>query len=155
MQNFTKSQTRLAFIQFIFQSEFLNLEKNNNIDEFQNYFYNSNIATIGNKKEFKIKFNKNFFKKLCENYFNNFDKKNTVDQINKFIDLDRKFERWNIVLKSLIFAIISELQNSEDKYIKIILNDYINISKSLVNLKEIKLMNAIVQKYLNEKKNTK
>tara|TARA_B100000963_G_scaffold236261_1_gene206512 strand:+ start:601 stop:1068 length:468 start_codon:yes stop_codon:yes gene_type:complete len=155
MQNFTKSQTRLAFIQFIFQSEFLNLEKNNNIDEFQNYFYNSNIATIGNKKEFKIKFNKNFFKKLCENYFNHFDKKNTVDQINKFIDLDRKFERWNIVLKSLIFAIISELQNSEDKYIKIILNDYINISKSLVNLKEIKLMNAIVQKYLNEKKNTK
>tara|TARA_B100000674_G_scaffold365088_1_gene307619 strand:+ start:521 stop:988 length:468 start_codon:yes stop_codon:yes gene_type:complete len=155
MQNFTKSQTRLAFIQFIFQSEFLNLEKNNNIDEFQNYFYNSNIATIGNKKEFKIKFNKNFFKKLCENYSNHFDKKNTVDQINKFIDLDRKFERWNIVLKSLIFAIISELQNSEDKYIKIILNDYINISKSLVNLKEIKLMNAIVQKYLNEKKNTK
>ena len=155
MQNFTKSQTRLAFIQFIFQSEFLNLEKNNNIDEFQNYFYNSNIATIGNKKEFKIKFNKNFFKKLCENYFNYFDKKKTVDQINNFIDLDRKFERWNIVLKSLIFAIISELQNSEDKYIKIILNDYINISKSLVSLKEIKLMNAIVQKYLNEKKNTK
>ena len=154
MQNFTKSQTRLAFIQFIFQSEFLNLEKNNSIDEFKNYFYNSNIAIIGNKKEFKIKFNKNFFKKLCENYFNYFDKKKTVDQINNFIDLDRKFERWNIVLKSLIFAIISELQNSEEKNIKIILNDYINISKSLVNLKEIKLMNAIVQKYLNEKKNT-
>tara|TARA_B100000575_G_C22631004_1_gene390144 strand:- start:44 stop:505 length:462 start_codon:yes stop_codon:yes gene_type:complete len=152
MQNFIKSQTRLAFIQFIFQSEFLSLGDKKSIDEFHKYFYNSNISVIGNKKEFKIKFNKNYFKKLCENYLDHFEKKKTINMINKLINLDRKFERWNIVLKSLIFAIISEIQNSEDKNIKIIFNDYINISKSLINLKETKLMNAIVQRYLNEKK---
>ena len=151
MQNFIKSQTRLAFIQYIFQSEFLELEKNQNIQDFQSYFYNSDIAIMGAKKEFKLKFNKNFLNKLCENYSNNFKKKETVEQLNNFIDLKRKFEKWNSVLRSLIFAIISELQNSEKKNFKIIFNDYINISKSLVTSKETKLMNAIIQKYINEK----
>ncbi len=152
MQNFTKSQTRLAFIQYIFQSEFIKIGSNDNIEDFQNYFYNSNISVIGEKKEFKLKFNKNFLKKLCENYINNFEKEDTINILNKFISLDRKFERWNSVLKSLIFALISELQNTDEKHIKIIFNDYINIAKSLVTLKETKLMNAIIQKYLNDKK---
>ncbi len=152
MQNFIKSQTRLAFIQYIFQSEFINLERINNIDDFEKNFYNSNISIIGDKKEFKLKFNRNFFKLLCLNYLNNFEKKKIIIQINKFIDLERKFEKWNVVLKSLVFAVISELQNSEQKNIKIILNDYINISKSLVTTKETKLLNAIIQKYLDEKK---
>ena len=151
MQNYIKSQTRLAFIQFIFQSEFLKLEKCQNIEDFQNHFYNSDIAIIGSKKDFKLKFNKNFLNKLCENYLKKFQKFETINQLNKFINLERKFEKWDTVLKSVIFAIISELQNSEKKKFKIIFNDYINISKSLVSTKETKLMNAIIQKYLNEK----
>ncbi len=154
MQNYIKSQTRLAFIQFIFQSEFLKLENNQNIEDFQNYFYNSDIAIIGSKNEFKLKFNKNFLNKLCKNYLKKFEKLETINQLNKFINLERKFEKWNTVLKSVIFAIISELQNSEQKNFKIIFNDYINISKSLISTKETKLMNAIIQKYLNEKEIT-
>ena len=152
MQNYIKSQTRLAFVQYIFQNEFLDTDSLESIDDFQKHFYDTNIAIIDEKKEFKLKFNKNLLKKLCENYLNNFEKKNTINLLNKFVDLDRKFERWDMVLKSLIFAIISELQNSDDKKTKIIFNDYINIAKSLVTLKETKLMNAIIQKYLNEKK---
>ena len=151
MQNYIKSQTRLAFIQYIFQSEFSELEKNDDIKDFQNYFYNSDIAIIGSKNEFKLKFNKSFLYQLCENYIIKFEKQETINQLNKFIDLERKFEKWNTVLKSIIFAIISELQNSEKKKLKIIFNDYINISKSLVSTKETKLMNAVIQKYLNEK----
>ena len=48
MQNFIKSQTRLAFIQFIFQNEFLNTDTSKNIDDFQNYFYDTNISVIAN-----------------------------------------------------------------------------------------------------------
>ena len=151
MQNYIKSQTRLAFIQYIFQSEFSDLEKNDDIKDFQNYFYNSDIAIIGSKNEFKLKFNKSFLHQLCENYLIKFEKQETINQLNKCIDLERKFEKWNTVLKSIIFAIISELQNSEKKKLKIIFNDYINISKSLVSTKETKLMNAVIQKYLNEK----
>ncbi len=150
MQNLVKSQTRLAFIQYIFQSEFFKLDQKESIEDFQKYFYDYNIAVIGAKKEYKLKFNKNFLKKLSENYIKSFDKKTTINILNKNIDLDRKFEKWNSVLKSIIFAIISELQNSDFKLRKIILNDYLNISKSLVTQRETKLMNAIIQKFIDE-----
>ena len=153
MQNYIKSQTRLAFVQYIFHLEFLDFKSLETIDEFQEYFYNSNISVIGQKKEFKLKFNKNFLIKLSENYIKNFNNKNIVKKLNKYIELDRKFESWNLVLKSLIFALISELQITEEKKIKIIFNDYINISKSLVSSKETKLLNAIIQKFLDDKKN--
>tara|TARA_Y100000768_G_scaffold338505_1_gene281240 strand:+ start:197 stop:664 length:468 start_codon:yes stop_codon:yes gene_type:complete len=155
MQNYIKSQTRLAFIQFIFQSEFLNLQTVESFIEFKKYFYNSNIAVIGDKKEFKLKFNENFLTKLSENYLKNFDKKSSIYEINNNVNLSRKFDKWNNVLKSIIFAIISELQITDKTKIKIMINDYINIAKSLITSKETKLMNAIIQKYIDEKKNIK
>ena len=144
MQNFIKSQTRLAFIQYIFQSEFINIEHSQNMDDFQEYFYNIDIATINENKEIKLRFNKNFLNKLFINYKNNFDKKMVIKEINNFIRLDRKFEKWDNILKSLIFAIISELNITDDEKIKIVFNDYLNISKSLVSIKETKLINAII-----------
>ena len=152
MQNYVKSQTRLAFVQYIFQSEFLNLNSKDSIDDFQKYFFNLNIAVIDEKEEFKLKFNKNFLKKLFMNYLENFNKIKIVDKLNTHVELDRKFEKWNSVLKSIIFALISELEITEERKIKIVFNDYINISKALVLSKETKLMNAIIQKYLDEKK---
>ena len=153
MQNYIKSQTRLAFVQYIFQSEHSGENSNESIENFKKYFYKLNITSMDEKKEFILKFNKNFLNKLLENYLNNFSKCEVIIQLNNYIDLDRKFEKWNSVLKSMIFALISELEITEDDKIKIIFNDYINISKSLLSTKETKLMNAIVQKYLDEKKN--
>ena len=148
MQNFIKSQTRLAFIQYIFQSEFYN--SNENIDYFQKHFYNSNIATITEKKEFKLKFNKNYLNKLFNNYKNNFDKKNIINDLNNIAKVERKFDKWDKILQSLIFAILSELFIIDKKKIKILLNDYLNISKSLVSSKETKLINAVIQKYIDK-----
>ena len=148
MQNFIKSQTRLAFIQYIFQSEFYN--SNENIDDFQKHFYNSNIATINEKKEFKLKFNKNYLNKLFINYKNNFDKKNIINDLNNIVQVERKFDKWDKILQSLIFAIVSELFIIDKKKIKILLNDYLNISKSLVSSKETKLINAVIQKYIDK-----
>ena len=155
MQNFVKSQTRLAFVQFIFQSEFSDLDSQESIEDFQHYFYNSNIALIGDDKEFNLKFNTNFLNKLSENYIKNFDKKKISIQLNKYNKLERKFEKWNGVLRSLIIALISEIQITEKEKIKILINDYINIAKTLVSTKEAKLMNAIIQKYIDEKKISK
>ena len=150
MQNYIKSQTRLAFVQYIFQSEFINSNEIENIEDFKNYFYDTNISTIDDKKEFKLKFNKNFLTKLLNNFKNKFDKKNVIQELENFNELNRKFEKWDGILKSIIFAIISELKITEDKKIKIILNDYLNISKSLVSIKETKLINAIIQKYIDQ-----
>ena len=81
MQNYTKSQTRLAFVQYIFQNEFLNADSSDGIEDFQKHFYDTNIALINEKKEIKLKFNKNFLNKLFYSLKNNFDKKNIIDDL--------------------------------------------------------------------------
>ena len=64
MQNYIKSQTRLAFVQYIFQNEFLDSDFLESIEDFQKHFYDTNIAIIDEEKEFRLKFNKNFLNKL-------------------------------------------------------------------------------------------
>ncbi len=150
MQNYTKSKTRLAFIQYIFQNEFLNTDSSESINDFQKHFYDTNIATIDEKKEIKLKFNKNFLNRLFSSFQNNIDKKMIIEDLNKFIDINRKFEKWDNILKSIIFAIIAELSITEKNKFKIVFNDYLNISKSLVSNKETKLINAIIQKYIDK-----
>ena len=109
MQNYTKSQTRLAFVQYIFQNEFLKTDSLESIDDFQKHFYDTNIAIIDEKKEIKLKFNKNFLNRLFSSLKNNFDKKNIIEDLNGFININRRFEKWDNILKSIIFAIIAEL----------------------------------------------
>ena len=75
MQNYIKSQTRLAFVQYIFQNEFLKTDSLESIDDFKKHFYDTNIAIIDEKKEIKLKFNKNFLNKLFSSLKNNIDKK--------------------------------------------------------------------------------
>ena len=149
MQNYTKSQTRLAFVQYIFQNEFLNKVSTESIEDFQKHFYDTNIAIIDEKKEFKLKFNKNFLNRLFYSFKNNIDKNIIIEDLNQFIDINRKFEKWDNILKSIMFAIIAELLITEKNKFKIVFNDYLNISKSLVSQKETKLINAIIQKYID------
>ena len=150
MQNYIKSQTRLAFVQYIFQNEFISTDSLESIEDFQKHFYDTNIAIIDEKKEFKLKFNKNFLNKLFSCLKNNIDKKNIIDELNDFININRKFEKWDNILKSIIFAIIAELFITEKNKFKIVFNDYLNISKSLVSQKETKLINAIIHKYIDK-----
>tara|TARA_B100001093_G_C26387866_1_gene825800 strand:- start:82 stop:552 length:471 start_codon:yes stop_codon:yes gene_type:complete len=150
MQNYIKSQTRLAFVQYIFQNEFLGTDSSESIEDFKKHFYNTNIALIDDKKEFKLKFNKNFLNRLFRSLENNIDKKNIINDLNGLIDINRKFEKWDNILKSIIFAIIAELLITEKNKFKIVFNDYLNISKSLVSQKGTKLINAIIQKYVDK-----
>ena len=150
MQNYIKSQTRLAFVQYIFQNEFLNADSLESIDDFQKHFYDTNIAIIDEKKEIKLKFNKNFLNRLFSSFKNNIDKNNITEDLNGFIDINRRFEKWDNILKSIIFAIIAELLITEKNKFKIVFNDYLNISKSLISQKETKLVNAIIQKYIDK-----
>ena len=150
MQNYIKSQTRLAFVQYIFQNEFLKTDSLESIDDFQKHFYDTNIAIIDEKKEIKLKFNENFLNRLFSSLKDNIDKKNIIEDLNGFIDINRRFEKWDNILKSIIFAIIAELLITEKNKFKIVFNDYLNISKSLVSQKETKLINAIIQKYIDK-----
>ena len=55
--------------------------------------------------------------------------------------------------KSIILCIFSELEITKKEKIKILINDYFNISKSLITKKELGKINANTDKYINEKKN--
>ena len=147
MDNRIKSKTRLAAVQLVSQQLVNNQDIELIKDDFDNYYLNSII----DKTTEKIQYNVNFLSKLVD-YFKSIDSKNLSEEINNLIDFDRNFEKWDTIIKAIILVAISELRNSEKMKIKIILNDYIEVSKSFVSLKETKLINSILDKLINEKK---
>ena len=152
MQNRMKTKTRLAYIQFIFSTFFSNDEVIDETEHFQKYFYNLSIPTTNKDQETIFEFNKNFFTKLSLSYFE-FIKKNNINELmDSLINFDRKYKNWSFINKSIILAIFSEIEISKKDKIKILINDYFNISKSLITKKELGMINAITDKYINEKK---
>ncbi len=152
MQNYIKTETRLAFIQFIFSSLFSDSFLEDHTNDFEKYFYKLSVSSIDQQKETPINFNKNYFKKLSKNY-EEFIKKNNVNNIiNSLIKFDRNYENWDKINKSIILSIFSELQITKKEKVKILLNDYLNISKTLIPKKDLGMINAITDKYLSDKK---
>ena len=49
-------------------------------------------------------------------------------------------------------SIFSELEITKKEKVKIVINDYINISKTLIPKKDIGMINAITDKYISDKK---
>ena len=152
MDNKLKSKTRLAFIQYIFLSMSSHDDNSDIKNDFDNYFHNLSVSSIDEAKDTKIQYNKNMFNKLADNYID-FIKTNDLSLlIDPHINFERKFNQWSKINQSIILAIISEIIITSKAKIKIALNDYLNIAKSFVTTKELKMLNAIIDKYLNEKK---
>ena len=142
MNNKLKSKTRLAAIQLVSQ-HLVNDEDIEFIkDDFNVYYRNTKIDTSSDK----IKYNINFLSKLV-NYYKKINIKNISQEINNLITFDRKFEKWDTVNKAIMLVAISELKYSKNIKYRIILNDYLEISKLFVNLKDTKIINAILDKF--------
>ena len=146
MNNKLKSKTRLAAIQLVSQHLINNQDIEYIKDDFDKYYRN----TIIDEDSEKIEYNLIFLSKLIS-YFKTIDFKNLSKEINSKIKFDRKFEKWDNIIQAIILISISEIRNSSKEKIKIILNDYIEISKSFVNINETKLINSILDKLINEK----
>ena len=153
MDNKIKSKTRLAIIQYIF----LFLSKKNDDsekikEEFDNYFYGKTFSNISDNNEFEMIYNKNLFSKLSNNFIQLYKTKGIIKNLNNYIDFDREFEKWDLINQAIIISILSELSFTVKKKIKIVLNDYLNVAKNFVPINEVKMINAVVDKYLNDKK---
>ena len=147
MQNKIKSKTRLVAIQLLAQ----HLINNEEIEILKNDFdknYRNTILADGLEK---VQYNINFLSKIIKSY-KKIDFDLTVKKINNIISFDRKFEKWDTINQAIILISFSEICSSDKKNLKIILNDYIEISKSFVTTKETKLINLILDKLLSEKK---
>ena len=152
MQNQIKTQTRLTFIQFVFASFFFDNTVDDELLNFQNHFYKLPVSSIEHDEESIINFNKNFFNKLAISYSTFIKNYDVAKIINPLINFERKYENWDSINKAIILSIFSEIQITKKEKIKILLNDYLDISKSLIKQKELGIINAITDKYLNEKK---
>ena len=146
MDNKIKSKTRLAAIQLVAQ-QLVNKQDIKIIKSDFDKNYRNEILEEGGEK---IQYNINFLEKLIE-YYTNLDFKLIIYKINSIKKFDRKFENWDTIIKAIIFVSISEILNTKNTKLIIVLNDYINISKFFVNLKETKLINLILDKLINEK----
>jgi len=146
MDNKLKSKTRLAAIQILAQQLINNHDIEIIKEDFDKHYRNTSI----DESSEKIKYNIKFLSKLIF-FFKKIDYQTISQEIDKIIKFDRKFEKWDTIIQAIILIAISEIRNSENTKMKIILNDYINISKSFVNLKETKLINSILDKLINEK----
>ncbi len=151
MQNFIKTETRLAFIQFIFSSLFSDVSIEESTEEFANYFYKLSVSSINQKKEKSINFNKNYFKKLTNSYAEFLKTHDIKEIINSIIKFDRSFENWDQINKSIVLSIFSEIEITKKEKVKIMLNDYMNISKTLIPKKDLSMINAITDKYLSDR----
>ena len=151
MQNYIKTETRLAFIQFIFSSLFSDVSIEESTNEFENYFYKLSVSSIDQKKEKPINFNKNYFKKLTNSYDEFIKTHDIEDIINSIIKFDRSFENWDQINKSIVLSIFSEIEITKKEKVKILLNDYMNISKTLIPKKDLSMINAITDKYLSDR----
>ena len=146
MDNKLKSKTRLTAIQLVSQQLINNQDIESIKDDFDKYYRNTKI----DKSSEKIEYNINFLSKLI-NYYKKINIINTYQEINDLITFDRKFEKWDTVNKAILLVAISELKYSKNIKYKIILNDYLEISKSFVNLKDTKIINAILDKFIKYK----
>jgi N utilization substance protein B len=143
MNNKLNSKTRLAAIQLVSQQLINNQDIEKIKDDFDKYYRNTKI----DKSPEKIEYNISFLSKLV-NYYKKIDVINISKEVNNLITFDRKFEKWDTVNKAILLMAISELNNSKNIKYKIILNDYLEISKLFVNLKDTKIINAILDKFI-------
>ena len=152
MENIIKSKTRLAIIQYIF----LVLSRKNDDsektkEEFDNYFYGKTFSNISDNDVFVISYNKIFFSKLSDNFNKLYKTEDISKNLNNYINFDREFEKWDLINQAIIISILSELSFTVKEKIKIVLNDYLNVAKNFVPINEVKMINAVVDKYLNDK----
>ena len=152
MNNQLKYKTRIAFIQVVFQYLSNKTDITEIVNSFIKNYKNTYVDSFYDKKKMKFEFNSNFLNRLI-NSFNFFiNSTNFIKDINQLIEFDRKFEKWDVINQSILLCILSEIKNNKSSKGKIILNDYINISKLFVSESERGLINAITDKIIYDEK---
>lgn len=151
MNNKLKSKTRLTYIQIIFQHLSTNIDIKEILNSFEQNYKGKFIENFNDKKKIKFEFNSNYLIKLVNYYIQFIKSENYISKINKHINFDRKFDKWDLINKSILIAALTEIKYTDTFKFKIVLNDYLNISKSFINKSEIGIINAILDKLINEK----
>tara|TARA_B100000427_G_C15384167_1_gene540284 strand:- start:19 stop:483 length:465 start_codon:yes stop_codon:yes gene_type:complete len=150
-KNFDKTLSRLAAIQSCFQSFFDQKSLKNLEIEFNTHRFNKTL----DQNKFKMKYDKALYKDLIsyiENFKSNFD---INEYFEKYIKLKRPFKRLDIITKVILIVGTSEILSNQKINKKIIINEYINISKSFLDKPEVSMINAILDKIYDNRSEKK
>ena len=145
-----KSKTRLSFIQIIFQHLSTKNDIKDILDIFDKSYKGTFVDNFNKKDKIKFEFNSPFLKKLVNLYIQYIAIENYLHSINKHINFDRKFEKWDIINQSILLAILSEIHQAEVSKIKIIFNDYLNISKSFIGKSDLGFINGVADNIIKD-----
>ena len=135
-----KTLSRLAAVQTCFQSFYGDSSLNITASEFNKYRLNK----ILDKNNIKMNYDKNYFNNIIsyiENFKSNYDSENFFS---KFLFKKRPYERLDLITKAILIVATSEILNNKSINKNIIINDYIEISKSFLEKPEVSMINAIL-----------
>lgn len=127
----SRTEARILALQAIFQHVFVKEPLSKTRDEFIQYYVKKQDA------------DKKIMVKILDNVTDNQEKYELLiaGQLNE----KWTYERLGLVEKSLLIAAVSELSASKTP-VKVVLNEYINISKGFFNPKEVGFINGILDK---------
>ena len=123
----SKTLSRLAAIQSSFQTFF----DNSSLDQISNQFNEHRYNKVLEKSSIKLKYNKFF---------------------TKYLKIKRPYKRLDNIVKAILIVGSSEILNNKDIKKKIIINDYIIISKLFLEKSEVSFINAILDNIYETKK---
>ena len=135
-----KTLSRLAAVQTCFQSFYDDKSLNVTANEFNKYRFNKLL----DNNNIKLDYDKKYFNDIIsyvENFKENYDSENFFS---KFLSQKRPYERLDLITKAILIVGSSEILNNKNININIIINDYIEISKSFLEKPEVSMINAIL-----------
>ena len=159
--NLKRSLSRLASVQALYQITLLSEEPDNIIDNYlKNYL--KVISSYENENESNFdeivyfdKIDHKFFNKLTKGTWSEIDKIDSL--IEEFLHEEWPINRLEILIKSILRLGIGEIILFEKTPPKVIITEYMEITSAYYDEKEVKMINAILDKiiHLHRKKEIK
>ena len=144
----SKTLSRLAAIQSSFQTFF----DNTSLDKISNQFNEHRYNKVLEKKSIKLKYNKKYYDELIL-FINKFTINNDINEFfTKYLKIKRPYKRLDNIVKAILIVGSSEILNNKNIKKKIIINDYIIISKLFLEKPEVSFINAILDNIYETKK---
>ena len=144
----SKTLSRLAAIQSSFQTFF----DNSSLDQISNQFNEHRYNKVLEKSSIKLKYNKKYYDELIL-FINKFTINNDINEFfTKYLKIKRPYKRLDNIVKAILIVGSSEILNNKDIKKKIIINDYIIISKLFLEKSEVSFINAILDNIYEKKK---
>ena len=144
----SKTLSRLAAIQSSFQTFF----DNSSLDQISNEFNEHRYNKVLEKSSIKLKYNKKYYDELIL-FINKFTINNDINEFfTKYLKIKRPYKRLDNIVKAILIVGSSEILNKKDIKKKIIINDYIIISKLFLEKSEVSFINAILDNIYETKK---